>query len=80
MYSDKERVLIERCLSVSILNYRAGKFILQDNEKEALVFGEKVKRELLILKELLERYSPENERGRDAGNFRGFFQRLFGRG
>jgi len=82
MFSSKEKEIIERCLSISIWNHRMGKSSMAGKDIEVGIFQEKIKKELLVLKKIVEGYDT-------LSKFRGllvegrkkdtFFQRFFGK-
>ena len=53
MYSPKEKEIIERCLIISMWNYRAGKSSIAGKEPEASVLRGKARQELKILERLI---------------------------
>jgi len=58
MLNTKEREIVERCLAISIWNYRSGKSLVKGNKIEAEVFQEKIQKELLVLRKLVKDSEP----------------------
>ena len=88
MFSSKEKEIIERCLSISIWNYRAGKSSVAEKVIEVGAFNEKIKKELQILERLVmdnqcptvdlrEKFKTElNTARKEDGKLRKFFGRI----
>jgi len=91
MLNTKEREIVERCLAISIWNYRSGKSLVKGNKIEAEVFQEKIQKEFLVLRKLVKDSSPPSvsvdisvDREKEInltkiGKFQSFLNKLIGR-